>query len=87
MPMEKKLVRRPTGHQARARKRKRSALSNQDIAVNRRLGELAEVVDIMVPELTARVAAVEQLLVEKQVCTHDDLIRSREFIDSRPSEQ
>ena len=35
----------------------------------------------MLPELTARIAAVEHLLVEKQLCTHEDLVRSREFVD------
>ncbi|MGH7205889.1 MAG: hypothetical protein ACREI2_06735 [Nitrospiraceae bacterium] len=41
----------------------------------------------MLPELTARIAALEHLLIEKQVCSRDDLIRSREFVDIRRSAQ
>jgi len=50
-------------------------------AVERRLGELAEAVNIMIPELSARVAALEHLLVEKRVCRRVDLIRARQFVD------
>jgi len=39
--------------------------------------------DIMVPELTARIAALEHLLIEKGLCTHDDLVRSRRFVDDQ----
>ena len=51
-----------------------------DRAVERRLGELAEAVNIMIPELSARVAALEHLLVEKRVCRRVDLIRARQFV-------
>lgn len=67
----------------RARKQRRASPAS---ATNRRLYELAEALDIMLPELTARLAAVEHLLVEKRLCTHDDLVRSREFVDLRRSE-
>lgn len=67
----------------RARKQRRSSPASP---TNRRLYELAEALDIMLPELTARLAAVEHLLVEKRLCTHDDLVRSREFVDLRRSE-
>jgi len=50
------------------------------------LDELTEKVDIMSSELAARLAAVEHLLVDKQVCSRDELIRSRQFIDPRQSE-
>jgi hypothetical protein len=36
--------------------------------------------DIMVPEVMARIAALEHLLLEKQVCTREDLVRAREFV-------
>jgi len=54
-----------------------------DRAVERRLGELAEAVNIMIPELSARVAALEHLLVEKQLCRRADLLRARQFVDVR----
>jgi len=50
-------------------------------AVERRLGELSEAVNIMIPELSARVAALEHLLVEKRVCRRVDLVRARQFVD------
>jgi len=49
--------------------------------VERRLGELAEAVNIMIPELSARVAALEHLLVEKRICRRIDLVRARQFVD------
>ena len=49
-------------------------------AVERRLGELSEAVNIMIPELSARVAALEHLLVEKRVCRRVDLVRARQFV-------
>jgi hypothetical protein len=41
---------------------------------------VAEQVEIIVPEVTARVAALEHLLLEKQLCTREELVRAREFI-------
>ena len=32
------------------------------------------------PEVTARVAALEHLLIEKQLCTREDLVLAREFV-------
>lgn len=52
-------------------------------SIESRLSELAEEMDIMVPELTARIAALEHLLIEKGLCTHDDLVRSRRFVDDQ----
>ena len=48
--------------------------------VRRRLDDMTEQIDIMVPELAARIAALEHLLLEKQLCTREDLVRSREFV-------
>lgn len=82
MPSQKKRARRRTARRAAARRARRS-VSSSPRAASQRLNELNEALDIMLPELTARIAAVEHLLVEKQLCTHDDLIRSREFVDLR----
>lgn len=51
--------------------------------IGSRLSELAEEMDIMVPELTARIAALEHLLIEKGLCAHEDLVRSRRFVDDQ----
>jgi hypothetical protein len=44
------------------------------------LDELTERIDIVLPEVTARVAALEHLLLELNLCTHDDLRRARQFV-------
>ncbi len=46
----------------------------------RRLGEIGEALDIMLPELSARIAALEHLLIGKGICRREELIRSREFV-------
>lgn len=66
---------------ASKKKMRRSVASRPQGVATRRLNELAEALDIMLPELTARIAALEHLLVEKQLGTHEDLVRSREFVD------
>jgi hypothetical protein len=44
---------------------------------------MAEALSIMLPELAARVAALEHLLIDKRICGRDDLTRSRAFVDMR----
>jgi hypothetical protein len=39
-----------------------------------------ERVDIVLPEVTARVAALEHLLVKLNLCSHSDLRLAREFV-------
>ena len=86
MPPKKKKPRRQAGHRATARKWSRSKRLRSASPATTHLNELTEKVDIMSSELAARLAAVEHLLVDKQVCSRDELIRSRQFIDPRQSE-
>lgn len=83
MPPQKKM-----GGQSRrqfsTRTPRRSVASRPQGVATRRLNELAEALDIMLPELTARIAAVEHLLVEKEICDREELIEAREFVDERP---
>jgi Holliday junction resolvasome RuvABC endonuclease subunit len=60
--------------------RKKSAAKRGDSALNKRLQDLCEQVDIMLPEMTARIAALEHLLREKQLCTRQDLVAARQFV-------
>ncbi len=41
---------------------------------------MIERIDVVLPEVTARVAALEHLLLELNLCTRDDLRRAREFV-------
>lgn len=72
--------------QKRVRKRKvgrspkRSAVLRAESGIRRQLLDLREQVDIVLPEMTARVAALEHLLLEQTLCTRDDLRRAREFV-------
>ena len=52
----------------------------RDLGLSRRLQDLHEQVDIVLPEMTARIAALEHLLLEKQLCTRKDLIDARLFV-------
>jgi hypothetical protein len=48
--------------------------------MSRRLEDLREQVDIILPEMTARIAALEHLLLEKHLCARKDLIDARQFV-------
>jgi hypothetical protein len=60
--------------------RKRASTKSGAAGLNRRLEELIERIDVVLPEVTARVAALEHLLLELNLCTRDDLRRAREFV-------
>ena len=48
--------------------------------LRQQLEELNEKFDLVLPEVTARVAALEHLLREKQLVTRQDLISARSFV-------
>jgi len=80
MPPKKKRQRKPARrHAAGPTKRGESATGRESLQ-GRRLNDLIEQIDIIVPEVTARVAALEHLLIEKQLCAREDLVRAREFV-------
>ena len=60
--------------------KKESAAKRGNSELSRRLRDLREQVDIVLPEMTARIAALEHLLREKQLCTRQDLIAARQFV-------
>jgi len=60
--------------------KKKSAAKRGDSGLSRRLQDLREQVDIVLPEMTARIAALEHLLREKELCTRQDLIAARAFV-------
>ena len=84
MPPKKKRERRRPARKTSARKRTHGAPASPAKGDARRLADLTEALDIMLPELTARIAAVEHLLVEKEICDREELIEARQFVDERP---
>jgi len=67
------------------RAKKKSAVKREDSELSRLLQDLREQVDIVLPEMTARIAALEHLLREKQLCTRYDLIAARQFVRMQES--
>jgi hypothetical protein len=82
MPPKRKVPRK-WGRRQPARTAKKSAAKPGAAGLTRRLQELTEQIDVVLPEVTARVAALEHLLLELRLCTHDDLRRAREFVKNQ----
>ena len=87
MPSKKKATRKQGKRRRQAGSERRLSSSRPRKVATHSLDTMAETLDIMIPELTARLAAVEHLLIEKQICSHEDLVRSREFVDIRKKQQ
>jgi hypothetical protein len=49
------------------------------------LDVLSERLDMMLPEVMARIAAVEHVLISKKLCSLEDLVKARKFIDEQES--
>jgi hypothetical protein len=67
-----RVKRRPAGRSPKAKD------SNADL--RRQVEDLSEKFDLVLPEVTARVAALEHLLREKELVTRNDLISARAFV-------
>ena len=65
--------------------KKKPAGKREDSGLSVRLQDLQEQVDIVLPEMAARIAALEHLLREKQLCTRQDLIAARQFVRTQES--
>jgi hypothetical protein len=59
---------------------KKASATRGEPGLSRQLQDLREQVDIVLPEMTARIAALEHLLLGKQLCTRKDLIDARQFV-------
>jgi len=47
------------------------------------LDALNERLDMILPEVMVRIAAIEHLLVKNQLCMYDELINARQFIQEQ----
>jgi Holliday junction resolvasome RuvABC endonuclease subunit len=71
---------------SRSRVKKKSARrpntsrAGRDTELWQRFEDLIEQFDLVMPEVTARVAALEHLLREKQLVTRQDLVSARAFV-------
>jgi len=59
---------------------KKASAKRGESELSRKLQDLREQVDIVLPEMTARIAALEHLLLVKQLCARKDLIDARQFV-------
>ena len=79
--LKKRIIRRERMPSRRTvQSKKGAATTRADSRLSRQLQDLREQIDIVLPEATARIAALEHFLLEKQLCTKDDLRRAREFV-------
>ena len=84
---KKRAPRKPARRAPAPKQRRRAAARPVSTAtVGRRFGEVAETVDVLMPELAARLAALEHMLIEKKLCGREDLLRARAFVDLRRGE-
>jgi hypothetical protein len=80
MRSKRKLPRKRARGRTAGRAKKGPASKPADSRLGRQLQDLREQIDLVLPEVTARVAALEHLLLEKQLCTRADLIDARTFV-------
>ncbi len=80
MPVKKKTRSPKRRRRPRSRATKTTAENTTESGLSLRLDELTERIDLVLPEVTARVAALEHLLLELKLCRHDDLRRARQFV-------
>ena len=80
MPVKKKTRSPKRRRRPHRRATKATAKNRTESGLSLRLDELTERIDIVLPEVTARVAALEHLLLELKLCRHDDLRRARQFV-------
>ncbi len=80
MSIKRIVPRKRAQGQAAGLAKPKPAAKREDSGLSRRLQDLREQVDIVLPEMAARIAALEHLLLEKHLCTRNDLIDARQFV-------
>ena len=80
MPPKRKVPRTSGRNRPASQKRKGAMAKSGEAGMTRRLQDLVERIDVVLPEVAARVAALEHLLLKLKLCRHDDLRRARQFV-------
>ena len=87
MATKKKPVRRKVTRSARSKPqpgpRARKSSSPSSIVLKKDFDAMNERLDIMLPEVMFRIAALEHVLVEKGFCSPDQLSAARQFIQDQ----
>jgi Holliday junction resolvasome RuvABC endonuclease subunit len=69
-----------SGSRVKKKPVRRQKRHDSNTELRQQLEDLNEKFDLVLPEVTARVAALEHLLREKQLVTRQDLISARSFV-------
>ena len=69
----------------KTKKSSRTRVSRAPKITTKNLDDLNERLDIVLPETMFRIAALEHLLVKNQLCSYDELINARQFIQEQES--
>lgn len=80
MPDKKKVPRKRGRRPAAGRVKRKAGGRREAPALRRQLEDLREQIDLVLPEVTARLAAIEHLLREKQLVSRADLVSARAFV-------
>ena len=80
MSIKRIVPRKRVQGRAIGRVKKGSAAKRGNSGLSRQFQDLREQVDIVLPEMMARIAALEHLLLEKRLCTRKDLIDACLFV-------
>lgn len=80
MSVKRIVPRKKRQGRAMGRVKKGAVAKRGDSGLSRRLEDLREQVDIILPEMTARIAALEHLLLKKNLCDRKDLVDARQFV-------
>ena len=80
MSVKRIVPRKKRQGRAVGRAKKGAVAKRGDSGLRRRLEDLREQVDIILPEMTARIAALEHQLLKKNLCDRKDLVDARQFV-------
>jgi hypothetical protein len=84
-PARKKVtpIRKKFSPTRKAKKPQRPRTTGASTVSRKSLEALNERLDMMLPEVMFRIAALEHLLVKNQLCSYEELVNARQFIQDQ----
>lgn len=67
----------------KAKRPQRSRTPGASAVTGKSLAALNERLDMMLPEVMFRIAALEHLLVKNQLCSYEELVNARQYIQDQ----